>query len=172
MARVNSRNIRIRPEGWPVGSFANYQEAQRAVDTLSDHKFPVEHLAIVGVDLVEVEKVLGRLTWGRVLGGGAAGGAWMGLFFGLLLGIFGGPLWGAVVVGLVMGAIFGVVMAAVSYGMSGGQRDFTSQTQIVAGRYDVICAPEHATRARDMIAEMGLATRQTPQENPRTEDGQ
>lgn len=172
MPADKSRNVRLRPEGWPVGSFSTYAEAQRAVDTLSDHKFPVEHLAIVGVNLIEVEKVLGRLTWGRVLGGGAAGGAWLGLFFGLLLGILGGPLWVAILWGLIMGAIFGLILAAVSYGLSGGQRDFTSQTQIVAGRYDIICAPEHATRARDMIAEMGLATRQTPQENPGPGTGQ
>lgn len=172
MATNNSRGQRLRPSGWPVGSFATYPEAQRAVDTLSDNKFPVEHLAIVGVDLIEVEKVLGRLTWGRVLGGGAAGGAWFGLFFGLLIAIFGAPILAAILWGLIMGAIFGLIFAAVSYGVSGGQRDFTSQTQIVAGRYDVICSPEQATRARDMIAELGLATRQTPEETPRPQSGE
>lgn len=145
------------PAGWPVGSFSSYQKAQRAVDTLSDNKFPVEHLSIVGVDLMQVEKVTGRLTWGRVLAGGAASGAWMGLFFGLLFSILGGPLLSAVLWGVLVGAIFGMVFGAISYGLTGGRRDFTSATQIVAGRYDVISAPEHATAARDMIAQMGLA---------------
>jgi hypothetical protein len=35
-----------------------------------------------------VERVIGRLTWGRVLLSGAASGAWFGLFVGLLLGLF------------------------------------------------------------------------------------
>lgn len=155
-----------RPASWPVGSFNTYAEAQAAVDSLSDREFPVENLTIVGVDLVQVEKVTGRLTWGKVLGGGALSGAWMGLFFGLLFAVFSPTFWGPIVFGLVIGAIFGLIFAAVSYAATGGDRDFTSLTQIVAGRYDVISAPEHATRARDMIAEMGVGRRQTAQENP------
>ncbi|GAB3939707.1 general stress protein [Corynebacterium tapiri] len=150
-------NLRGRPSGWPVGSFGTYAEAQKAVDALSDEKFPVEHLAIIGVDLIEVENVLGRLSWGKVLLGGAASGAWLGLFFGLLFSILGGPMLNALLWGILMGAIFGTIMAAVSYGVFGGRRDFTSQTAIVAGRYDVICHPDHATKARDMIVQMGLA---------------
>lgn len=158
MATVNNPlQPRELPAGWPVGSFSTYQEAQAAVDKLSDNKFPVEHLSIVGVDLVQVEKVTGRLTWGRVLAGGAASGAWMGLFFGLLFSILGGQFLAAILWGVVVGAIFGLVFGAISYGLTGGRRDFTSATQIVAGRYDVISAPEHATAARDMIAQMGLA---------------
>lgn len=160
----NNRAPLERPAGWAVGSFANYAEAQKAVDTLSDNKFPVENLTIVGVDLMKVENVLGRLTWPRVLGGGAASGAWLGLFFGLLIGILGGPIGFAILWGLVVGAIFGLIFAAVAYAFSGGERDFTSQTAIVAGRYDVICTPEHAEQARDMIAQMGFAPRQSPQE--------
>lgn len=151
------RPQRSRPSGWPVGSFATYEQAQRAVDTLSDNEFPVENLSIIGVDLIEVEDVLGRLTWPKILLGGAASGAWIGLFFGLLLALFSPQLFGPIIWGLIMGAIFGVVMAAVSYAMTGGKRDFTSQTSIVAGRYDVICVPEHAPAARDMIANLGLA---------------
>lgn len=160
----NNRAPLERPSGWAVGSFSTYVEAQKAVDTLSDNKFPVEHLTIVGVDLMKVESVLGRLTWGRVLAGGAASGAWLGLFFGLLFGILTGGFGMAILWGLLMGAIFGLVFAAVAYAFSGGERDFTSQTAIVAGRYDVICAPEHAEQARDMIASMGFAPRQSPQE--------
>lgn len=155
-----------RPAGWPVGSFNTYAEAQAAVDNLSDRSFPVENLSIVGVDLIQVEKVTGRLTWGKVLGGGALSGAWMGLFFGVLFAVFSPTVWGPISFGLIIGAIFGMVFAGVSYALTGGDRDFTSLTQIVAGRYDVISAPEHATRARDMIAEMGADRRRSPQENP------
>ena len=62
------------PTGWPVGSFKTYAEAQQAVDSLSDTQFPVEKLSIVGVDLMQVEKITGRLTWGKVLGTGALSG--------------------------------------------------------------------------------------------------
>ncbi len=77
-------NLPTPPTGWPVGSYATYEEAQRAVDHLADADFPVRDVTIVGVDLMLVERVIGRLTWGRVLASGAASGAWFGLFVGLL----------------------------------------------------------------------------------------
>ena len=58
------------PKGWPIGSYGTYAEAQRAVDYLSDQEFAVQDVTIVGVDLMQVEKVIGRLTWGKVIGGG------------------------------------------------------------------------------------------------------
>ena len=77
------------PSGWPIGSYPTYAEAQRAVDYLSDEQFSVQDVTIVGVDLMQVERVLGRLTWAKVIGGGVVSGAWLGVFLGLLLGIFG-----------------------------------------------------------------------------------
>src|SRR6201981_1782560 len=75
------------PKGWPVGSYPTYAEAQRAVDYLSDQQFPVHQVTIVGVDLMQVERVTGRLSWPKVLGGGILSGAWLGLFIGLVLGL-------------------------------------------------------------------------------------
>ena len=69
-------NLPTPPTGWPVGSYAKYEEAQRAVDYLADSDFPVRDVTIVGVDLMLVERVIGRLTWGRVIASGAASGAW------------------------------------------------------------------------------------------------
>lgn len=59
------------------------------MDHLADKGFPVHDVTIVGVDPMVVERVTTRLTWGRVLAGGAASGAWFGLFVGLLLAVFG-----------------------------------------------------------------------------------
>ena len=47
------------PKGWPIGSYTTYAEAQRAVDYLSDENFAVQDVTIVGVDLMQVERVLG-----------------------------------------------------------------------------------------------------------------
>ncbi len=73
--RTPAPHTRQRPSGWPVGSFESYLDAQAAVDKLSDQEFPVDALTIVGVDLLEVENVTGRLTWGKVIGSGALSGA-------------------------------------------------------------------------------------------------
>jgi hypothetical protein len=146
------------PSGWPIGSYATYEEAQRAVDYLADNTFPVEEVTIVGVDLMLVERVIGRLTWARVLGTGAASGAWFGLFVGLLLSLFNaqGPAFGPILVGLVTGVVFGIVFAAAGYASSRGRRDFASSSQLVAGRYDVLCQPRNAERARDLLAKLAM----------------
>ncbi|GAA4964312.1 general stress protein [Pseudonocardia tropica] len=147
------------PTGWPVGSYATYEEAQRAVDHLADSDFPVADVTIVGVDLMLVERVIARLTWGRVLASGAAQGAWLGLFVGVLLFVFspdGNFL--PIVVGLVSGAVFFMAFAAVSYSASKGRRDFQSASQMVAGRYDVLCEPRNAEQAREMLAKLAMGT--------------
>ncbi|SDL65187.1 hypothetical protein SAMN04488535_0298 [Corynebacterium mycetoides] len=158
-ANNNPSRQRTRPTGWPVGSFTTYEDAQRAVDGLSDQEFRVEDLTIVGVDLMQVENVTGRLTWPRVLGSGALSGAWLGIFIGLIFSLFAlpGAGWAIFLWSILIGAIFGLIFAAVGYAFTGGKRDFSSMTTIVAGRYDVLCAPESAPKARDLIAQMNIA---------------
>jgi hypothetical protein len=141
-----------------VGSYGTYAQAQRAIDFLSDNKFAVEHTAIVGTDLKMVETVLGRLTRGRAALAGAGSGAWFGLFVGVLLSLFAegdtntfAIVGGAVLYGVVFGAIFGFV----AHALSGGKRDFTSRSQIVAARYDVLCDAEHAEDARNLLIKLG-----------------
>jgi hypothetical protein len=155
-------NLPEPPSGWPIGSYAKYEEAQRAVDHLADNDFPVADVTIVGVDLMLVERVIGRLTWGRVLATGAASGAWLGLFVGVILSLFSANgSFGAILLGLGMGIVFGVVSGAITYGASRGRRDFTSASQMVAGRYDVLCQPRNAEKARDMLAKLAIGTEQT-----------
>lgn len=146
------------PKGWPVGSYSTYAEAQRAVDYLSDQEFPVQQVTIVGVDLMQVERVTGRLTWPKVLGGGVISGAWLGLFVGLLLTmLFSNPHpLSAVTTGLVAGVFFGLITSAIPYSMARGTRDFSSTLQLVAGRYDVLCDPQNAEQARDLLARLAI----------------
>jgi hypothetical protein len=154
-----SASVSMPLGGVQVGSYDNYQQAQRAVDFLSDEKFPVENVTIIGSDLRMVERVTGRLSWGRAIGAGAASGAWFGLFVGLLLGIFAvdGSSWiGSVLTGLLIGLVFGAVFGAVGYAASQGKRDFTSTSQVVASRYDVLCNPQFAEQARAELARLSL----------------
>lgn len=48
-----------------VASYRSYAEAQRAVDHLSDNGFPVDKVSIVAEDLRFVERVTGRVGYGR-----------------------------------------------------------------------------------------------------------
>ena len=144
------------PKGWPVGSYPTYAEAQKAVDLLSDNQFPVQQVTIVGVDLMQVERVTGRLAWGKVLAGGVLTGAWLGVFIGLVLGLLTGNPGQALVTGVIAGVGFGLITSSIPYAMSKSTRDFSSTMQLVAGRYDVLCDPQNAERARDMLARLAL----------------
>ncbi len=145
------------PTGWPIGSYATYGEAQQAVDFLAENEFAVGDVTIVGVDLMLVERVIGKLSWGRVLATGAVSGAWFGLFAGLLLGLFVNQGFALqLLTGLVLGVLSGLAFAAIGYSMSRGRRDFSSASQLVAGRYDVLCQPRSAERARELLAKLAL----------------
>lgn len=140
-----------------VASYSTYEEAERAVDWLSDHGFAVERSAIVGTGLRSVEQVTGRMTPGRAAKAGAGQGALVGALFALLFGVFfSGPDFAELLLfALVSGALFGAGWGALfQYAASGGKRDFMSSSAIQADRYDVQvdeAAADEATRVlRDL----------------------
>jgi heme O synthase-like polyprenyltransferase len=138
-----------------LGVFDRYEQAQRAVDYLSDNEFPVQNCMIVGTDLKQVERVTGRLTTGRVALGGVLSGVWMGLFVGLIFSLFTkGNTVGIIVSTAVFGGLFGIIWALVGYAATRGQRDFTSVSQVVATRYEVLVEHKYAERGREMLARM------------------
>lgn len=163
----------VLPKGEVVATYQTYGEAQAAVDTLAKADFPVKQLSIVGNDLKSVERVTGKLTWGRVALAGAASGAWLGIFFGLLFFIFspagaGLPfLFAAVLIGAGFGMMFGLV----SYGLNRRRRDFTSTMQVIATNYQVVVEGSLVNRARNALAghadEATAAAAPHPSEPPR-----
>ncbi|GAA2392390.1 hypothetical protein GCM10010420_16160 [Streptomyces glaucosporus] len=159
MANIDPNPPNPISDAWnTVASYSAYQDAQTAVDRLSDERFPVEHIDIVGSDLRLVEHVTGRMTKGRAAGLGAASGAWFGLFIGLLVGLFTpGPAWlGLILGGLLIGALWGAVFGFVGHAATGGHRDFSSTQTLAAARYDVIVRGGLADRARGILQREGL----------------
>ncbi|WP_205706026.1 general stress protein, partial [Kineococcus indalonis] len=142
------------PQGEAIGRYGTYAEAQRAVDFLSDEHFPVQNVTIVGNNLQMVERVTGRLTYGRAAGAGAASGAWFGLLIGLMLSVFGNGGTAGLLTGLLIGAGFGMLFAVISYALTGGRRDFTSASQIVASEYLVLCLPQMSGQARQVLSKL------------------
>jgi hypothetical protein len=137
-----------------VGIYSTYADAQKAVDYLSDEKFEVQNLAIVGTDLKSVERVLGRRTWRTVILSGVQSGISTGLLVALVLLLFVPGTRSfllLLVTSLVIGVALGVGFAAAAYAMTGGKRDFTSVTQTVATKYEVLCEHKVAAQAREML---------------------
>ena len=150
----------VMPRGEEVASFATYPEAQRAVDALSDQGFPVQHLAIIGTDLRQVERITGRMSWGRAAMSGAMSGLWIGVFFGLIMSVAGsnGPrlsFWACVL----LGVLWGIVFQLFSYALTRGRRDFTSISQVVASRYSIIAAQEVHEAAQALTGVPGNLSR-------------
>ncbi len=138
-----------------VGQYKHYEDAQGAVDFLSDQDFPVQNLLIVGTELRSVERITGRRTWGSVLAQGAVSGIGTGLFVGLMLFFFTGAEAGigpVMLVGLLLGVLIGTSTTAIGYALSQGKRDFNSMRQIVATRYEVMSEHKVAARARELLA--------------------
>ena len=139
-----------------LGVHETYASAQKVVDYLSDHEFPVENVLIVGTDLKQLERVTGRLTRSRILLGGLLSGAWLGLLIGIIFALFdtSGFSWVSVIATVIFGSVFGAVWALVGYSFTGGERDFTSVTQVVATKYEVLTEHKHAARGRELLTEM------------------
>lgn len=139
-----------------LGTYPDYDKAQKAVDHLSDHEFPVQNCMIVGTDLKQVERVTGRLTYGRVALAGAASGAWFGLFIGLIFGLFAeeGDWLTTVVGAALIGVLFGLVWGVIGYALTGGRRDFTSVSQVIATRYEVLVEHKHLAQAQELLQSM------------------
>lgn len=141
----------------PVASYSTYAGAERAVDWLSDQGFAVEHLAIVGKGLRSVEQVQSRMSGGRAALVGAGQGVLIGVLFALLFGIFfNGPAFGGLLAySVIVGALFGTLFGAVAYEAdSGGRRDFVSDTNIIAERYEVQADEGVADEAKRLLAAM------------------
>lgn len=152
----NARSALALEYPMSVGVYDKYEEAQKAVDYLSDHEFPVQNIMIVGTDLKQLERVTGRLTRGRIAAGGLLSGAWLGGFVALIFAFFDakGASLASFVATVAFGAVFGLVWALIGYRLTGGARDFTSVTQVVATKYEVLAEHKVVARARELLTEM------------------
>src|SRR6476659_5546568 len=139
-----------------LGVYDDYAEAQKVVDYLSDEQFPVQNCMIVGTELKQVERVTGRLTYARAALAGAASGAWIGLVVGLLLGVWAtkSGWFAAVATGVLFGVVFGMALGVASYAATGGRRDFTSVSQVVATRYEVLVEHRLLGEAQQLLADL------------------
>ena len=146
-----------------MAAYPTYASAQAAVEHLIKHNFSIQDVTIVGSDLQLVERVTGRLTAGKLAAAGRR------------VGRLDGSVRRPVDVRLLARAerghaahpgghrhrrrLFGAVMGYLGYSVAKGRRDFTSASQVVARRYDVLCQPRTAEQARDLLSRMELGQR-------------
>ena len=154
MSRRQAMVTPTLPQGETISTYDTYQNAQLAVDALARANFRVNQVAIVGNDIRSVERVTGKLTWGRVALMGALSGMYLGLFLSLILMIvnpssgIGGVFGAAIAIGAGFGRLFG----GLTHSINRNRRDFSSVMQIVAGRYDLVTDPELVHEARRILS--------------------
>jgi hypothetical protein len=81
------------------------------------------------------------------------------MFIGVMLLIFSSSESNGVLVlllTLISGAVFGAVFGIIGYSMTGGKRDFTSQSSVVATSYEVLCKYQYAEDARGLLARLSM----------------
>ncbi|MCU1608968.1 MAG: hypothetical protein JWM45_884 [Pseudonocardiales bacterium] len=155
---VRHQGVNAASRRRPIAQFSNYADAERAVDHLSDLRFPVERVAIIGHDLQVVEQVTGRLNYGGAALKGAASGALPGALIGWFFGLFNliSPLVASVVLafyGLIFGAVIGAVLGVVMHALQGGRRDFDTVTMTVPSRYELVVDEQVADEAERLLAD-------------------
>ncbi|MFF5492520.1 general stress protein [Streptomyces aquilus] len=146
-----------------IASYTTYQEAERAVDHLSDRGFPVERVAIIGQDVRLVEQVTGRMGPGGAALHGAASGALAGALIGWIFGLLNwlDPVVSGLLLalyGLVFGALVGALLGLVGHAAQRGRRDFASVSYMQPSQYDVVADEAVAGEAVRLLAELPSGT--------------
>jgi len=150
------RHSMTTPAGRVVATFSSYREAERAVDRLSDAKFPVERTSIVGRNPQFVEHVTGRFGYLDAMLRGALVGGMVGLLIGWLFAVFAwfDPeiAWGWLIIdGLWFGAVVGALAGLLAHALTRGRRDFASVLTMQADRYELLADEEVADEAARLL---------------------
>jgi hypothetical protein len=151
------------PGGHSMGEFASYQLATEFVNKLIDGDFTAAKISIVGSDLKLVERVRGRLGYGRIALGGALTGIWIGLLIAILFGagieVTADNQINYVpeqfIAALVIGIGIGMLINILRFSFSKNRRNFVSAPISVAQNYQVIVPNEDADAAREALAKAG-----------------
>ncbi|SHH30241.1 hypothetical protein SAMN05443575_3661 [Jatrophihabitans endophyticus] len=143
-----------------VAGYDSYDAARAAVDRLAAQDFPVEHLDIVGSDVLVVDRVAGKVTRGRAALAGASQGVWTGLFAGLLLSLFAGSSAVAVtmLVAMIVGAGVGAALGTAARSKQRPGRGIATARTFVAGHYDIVARDGFAEQAREALRRADAVT--------------
>lgn len=166
MFPTSGRGAARLPTGVVVASFGTYEDAQAAVNKVSGSETEVAGLAIVGNDLKLVERVMGRLTWGKVALAGLWRGLSISLFLALAMFLLLPDAGQTLVLVPLLGAAFGILLGIVTHSMTRRRRDFASVQQVMASRYDIVAPNAIAGRAMSIIGQRSETAPPAAPESP------
>ena len=141
------------PDGETLATFPGYLEAQELVNSLVTQGVPAQALSIVGADVTLVERVTGKIGYGRAAVSSAMSGSWLGILAGLVFVIispsdFITPIVGGLFIGAGVGMVTGMVIFTFS---KGPKRLYRSMQQVIAQSYRVVVDTQHHAQATQVL---------------------
>ena len=132
------------PRGETLATFDAYASAQKLVNSLVSDGVPFRSLSIVGTDVNLVERVTGKIGYGRAALSSAMSGSWLGVLAGLVFVIVSPTdVITPIVAGGIIGAGIGMVVGMVLFTLAGSnRRSYRSMQQIIAKSYRVVVEPD------------------------------
>ena len=132
------------PRGETLATFDAYASAQKLINSLVSDGVPFRSLSIVGTDVNLVERVTGKIGYGRAALSSAMSGSWLGVLAGLIFVIVSPTdVITPIVAGGIIGAGIGMVVGMVLFTLAGSnRRSYRSMQHIIAQSYRVVVEPE------------------------------
>ena len=142
------------PRGEELGKFENYPDAQEMVNTLVSNGVAAGALSIVGSDVTLVERVTGKIGYGRAAVSSAISGSWLGAIAGLIVVVIDpNDFITPVLAGILIGAGAGMVVGMVIFTFSKGKkRLYRSMQQVIAQSYRVLVESTEHQKATQALA--------------------
>lgn len=151
-----------------IAVFETLEEAERAVQRLDEHGFPIANVSIIARDLTSERDIRGFVSTADIAWQGAGVGGWIGGAFGLLLGAafvwvpgFGPLLVAGPIAAMIIGGIEGAAVGAAGGGLLGGliglgvsrRHILKYEDHLRGGRYLVVAsgAPAEIVRAETIL---------------------
>lgn len=135
-----------------VRCFQSYEDAKRAVDTLTVGRIPPKRITVFGRGLRWRE----AFTAGRLVKVGAVGGAALAAAVSAILWSLGALdtsfTWlTALAAGAVLGGALGLVLGTVAWALTKRNRSIPETGHVDVDHYEILVEVDHAGRARELL---------------------
>lgn len=137
-----------------IRCYDSYQDARRAVDSLTVARIPRQRITVFGRGFRWRE----AFTAPRLIKGAAIGGAVAASGAALVLWAFGaldtGFTWlGALSAGGVLGGLVGMVLGTAAWALTRRDRSVPETGHVDVDHYEVLVETDHAERARELLSD-------------------
>lgn len=135
-----------------VRCYSSYEDAKRAVDTLTVGRIPRKRITVFGRGLRWRE----AFSFERLVKACATGGATLAAALALILWSVGALdtsfTWmTGILAGVVLGGILGIGLGAVAWAVTKRDRSIPETGHVDVDHYDVLVEVDHADRARELL---------------------